>query len=114
MFLVVNFFVYCELYGEVLKSLLLSCNSISCRENGYKLSAQRFLALFWWTSVIFYLTMVSKATSNYHELGYKPRQVQNTGHRSQVRSQGTGHRAQVTGHRAQGTGYRAQGTGHRS
>ena len=72
MFLVVNFFVYCELYGEVLKSLLLSCNSISCRENGYKLSAQRFLGLFWWTSVIFYLTMVSKATSNYHELGYKP------------------------------------------
>ena len=35
------------------------------------------------------------------------RQLQNTGHRSQV----TG---QVTGHRAQGTGYRAQGTGHRA
>ena len=38
------------------------------------------------------------------------RQVQNAGHRSQVRSQGTGHRAQVTGYRAQGTGHRAQKT----
>ena len=42
------------------------------------------------------------------------RQVQNAGHRSQVRAQGTGHRAQVTGHRAQGTGHRAQVTGHRA
>ena len=33
-----------------------------------------------------------------------------TKHRSQVRSQGTGHRAQGTGHRAQGTGHRAQKT----
>ena len=31
------------------------------------------------------------------------RQVQNAGHRSQVRSQVTGHRAQGTGHRAQKT-----------
>ena len=38
------------------------------------------------------------------------RQVQNAGHRSQVRAQGTGHRSQVTGHRAQGTGHRAQVT----
>ena len=38
------------------------------------------------------------------------RQVQNAGHRSQVRSQGTGHRSQVTGYRAQGTGHRAQKT----
>ena len=72
MFLLVNFFIYCELCGEVLKSLVLSFNSISCRKNGYKLSAQRFLGPFWWTSVSFYLTMVSKATNNYHELGYKP------------------------------------------
>ena len=72
MFLLVDLFICCELYGEVLKSLLLSCNSISRRENGYKLSAQRLLGSFWWTSVSFYLTMVSKATSNYHELGYKP------------------------------------------
>ena len=39
------------------------------------------------------------------------RQVQNAGHRSQVRAQVTGYRSQVrlqvTGHRAQGTGYRA-------
>ena len=48
------------------------------------------------------------------------RQVQNAGHRSQVRSQVTGHRAQglghrsqVTRHRSQGTGYRAQVIGHR-
>ena len=72
MFLLVDFFICCELYGEVLKSLVLSCNSISRRENGYKLSAQRFLGSFWYTSVSFYLTMVSKATNNYHELGYKP------------------------------------------
>ena len=72
MFLLVDFFICCELYGEVLKSLLLSCNSISRRENGYKLSAQRFLGSFWWTSVSFYFTMVSKPTNNYHELGYKP------------------------------------------
>ena len=42
------------------------------------------------------------------------RQVQNAGHRSQVRSQVTGYRAQVTGHRSQVTGHRAQGTGHRA
>ena len=42
------------------------------------------------------------------------RQVQNAGHRSQVRSQVTGHRAQGTGHRSQVTGHRAQGTGHRA
>ena len=46
------------------------------------------------------------------------RQVQNAGHRSQVRSQvrsqGTGHRAQGTGHRLQGIGHRLQGTGHRA
>ena len=70
MFLLVDFFIYCERYGEVLKSLVLSCNSISCRKNGCKLSAQRFLGSFWWSSVSFYLTMVSKATNNYHELGY--------------------------------------------
>ena len=33
-------------------------------------------------------------------------QVQNAGHRSQVRSQGTGHGSQVTGHRAQVIGHR--------
>ena len=49
----VNFFVYGELYGEVLKSLLLCCNSISYRVNGYKLLAQRFLGSLWWTSVSF-------------------------------------------------------------
>ena len=38
MFLLVNFFIYCELCGEVLKSLVLSFNSISCGKNGYKLS----------------------------------------------------------------------------
>ena len=53
MFLLVDFFICCELYGEVLKSLVLSCNSISRRENGYKLSAQRFLGSFKWTSVSF-------------------------------------------------------------
>ena len=42
------------------------------------------------------------------------RQVQNAGHRSQVRSQGTGHRAQGTGHGSQVTGHRSQGTGHRA
>ena len=42
------------------------------------------------------------------------RQVQNAGHRSGHRSQGTGHRSQGTGYRSQGTGYRAQGTGHRA
>ena len=42
------------------------------------------------------------------------RQVQNAGHRSQVRAQVTGYRSQGTGHRAQVTGHRAQDTGHRS
>ena len=45
---------------------------------------------------------------------FADRQVQNAGHRSQVRLQGTGHRSQVTGHRAQVTGHRLQGTGHRA
>ena len=71
MFLLVDFFICCELYGEVLKSLEISCNSISRRENGYKLSAQRFPGSFWWTSVSFYWTIKSKPTNNYHELGYK-------------------------------------------
>ena len=71
MFLLVDFFICCELYGEVFKSLEISCNSISRRENGYKLSAQRFPGSFWWTSVSFYWTIISKPTNNYHELGYK-------------------------------------------
>ena len=73
MFLLVNYFVYCELYGEVLKSLLLSCNSFhklqgdwiqafSAKISGIVLVDKRY----------FLFTMVSKATSNYHELGYKP------------------------------------------
>ena len=56
----------------------------------------------------------AEASRNVLEFRVSERQVQNTGHRSQVRSQGTGHRAQGTGYRAQGTGHRAQVTGHRA